>query len=222
MDVAFAKALLADPRLNAEIERRRRLRELEEERQWLAADDGGLSLLVGLLGRLEAELDRPVAAGQECDTEAIQTLESLHAQCLELLEKLEVLAARDEDEAAGIEHRCVVHSVVRPQVKLERPPASPKPSPDSSRVQRVAVSERVVVSEGAAGLDGWKRGKVRYFDQSKGYGAISLDGGGGEVLVRMSAVKKAGLTNIFAGHRIEFQIVSGPLGKKEADKLKLV
>src|SRR5215467_2356015 len=117
MDVAFAKALLADPRLNSEIERRRRLRELEEERQWLTADDGGLSLLVGLLGRLEAELDRSVAA-QECDTEAIQTLESLHAQCLELLEKLEVLAARDEDEAAGIEHRCVV----QPQLKLERPP----------------------------------------------------------------------------------------------------
>src|SRR5215470_755791 len=216
MDVAFARALLKDGRLSAEIERRRRLRELEEERQWLAADDGGLSLLVGLRGRLEAELDRPVAAGQECDTEAIQALESLHAQCLELLEKLEVLAAGDADEAAEIEHRCVVDSVVRPQVKLERPPASPKPSPDSSRVQRVAVSER------AAGLDGWKRGKVRYFDQSKGYGAILLDGGGGEVLVRISAVKKAGLTNIFAGQRIEFQIVSGPLGKKEADKLKLV
>src|SRR5215470_3286057 len=113
MDVAFARALLKDGRLDREIERRRLLRELEEERQWLAADDGGLSLLVGLLGRLEAELDRPVAAGQECDTEAIQALESLHAQCLELLEKLEVLAARDEDDAAGIEHRCGVHSVVQ-------------------------------------------------------------------------------------------------------------
>src|SRR5215470_9571615 len=155
MDVAFARALLKDGRLDREIERRRLLRELEEERQWLAADDGGLSLLVGLLGRLEAELDRPVAAGQECDTEAIQTLQSLHAQCLELLEKLEVLAAREEDQAAGIEHRCVAHSAVKPQPKVERPPASPKPSPDSSRVQRVAVSD------GSAGLDGWKRGKVR-------------------------------------------------------------
>jgi CspA family cold shock protein len=222
MDQAFARALLADGRLDREIERRRRLRELEEERQWIAVDDGGLSLLVGLLGRLQAELERSVAPGQKCDEEAIQALESMHAECLELLEKLEVLAARDEDEAAGIERRCVVHSAVRPQLKLERPPASPKPSSDSSRVQRVAVSEKVVVSEGAAGLDGWKCGKVRYFDQSKGYGVISLVGSGGEVLVRMTAVKKAGLTNIFGGQRVEFQIVSGPLGKKEADKLKLV
>jgi hypothetical protein len=117
MYLAFAKKILADGRLDAELARR-------EERRWLAEDDSGLTALVGHLGRLLSELERPMRAGQvQCEDG--RSFDDLVAALDALIEKNEALAAREEDEAAGIEHRVRLATLVRPQHKREQPPSSP-------------------------------------------------------------------------------------------------
>src|SRR5262249_53306161 len=141
-----------------------------EEERWLAADDDELTLLTGLLGRLEAALKQPVAPGQgEDSAETTEALQSLHAECLELLEKLEMLAARDEDEEAGVERRCVVHAVVRPQPKVDHAPP-PKPSPAAPRVQRRRPDPAPL------DLDGVKFGVVKSWDHRAWTGVIMCGG----------------------------------------------
>jgi len=205
--------LARDGHVLAELHRR-------EEERWLAADDGGVTLLAGLLNRLTTELERPVAPGQECDAEAIQALQSLHAECTQLLETLVVLVEREEDEAAGIERRCAVHSAVRSEHKAERSPSSPKPSPASSRVQRTRGNAAAVL---AAMDDGWKFGVVKFFDKVGWSGLININGNTGitEIPISLGAFRKSGLNNLFAGEQIECCVVTGPDGRKEATDLRL-
>ena len=179
MDVAFAKALLADPRLQAEIERR-------EEKRWLAADDGGLTLLTGLLGRLQAELDQAeMAGGAEPDSaeaaEVVAKFEEMVAEVNGLLEELDAMARRDEDEAAGIEHRAVVHHVVKPQFKPA--PSAPKLNPAAPKIERRKVEQKVESSKAdpppapSSDGDGFKLGRVKFWDQAQWRGVIRTDSG---------------------------------------------
>jgi hypothetical protein len=126
--------LARDGHVAREIERR-------EEQRWLAEDDTGATLLLGLLGRLQAQLHRaemtggPEPEGTEV-AEAVAKFEEMIAEVNGLLEKLEATAAGEEDEVEGLERRCTVHSAVRPEPKVGRSPSSPKPSPAAVRTQR--------------------------------------------------------------------------------------
>jgi hypothetical protein len=124
LKLAKLSKLVRDGHVAREIERR-------EEERWLAVDDGGMSVLIGLLGRLQHELaETEMAGGSEADSteevEAAAQFEAMIAEVTGLIEKLEAMAAREEAEAAGIEQKSVVHSVPPPQLKAERPPPPPK------------------------------------------------------------------------------------------------
>jgi hypothetical protein len=96
----------------------------EQERRWMAADDGGVTVLIGVLRRLLSELEQPIRAGQlECENG--QLFDDLVAALDALIEKAEVLADREEDEAAGIEHRVQATTKVRPEHRIDRPRSSP-------------------------------------------------------------------------------------------------
>ncbi len=55
------------------------------------------------------------------------------------------------------------------------------------------------------------RGKVKWFNDKKGYGFIAQDGGR-DVFVHFSNVKGEGYKSLAEGQEVEFEIVDGPKG----------
>ena len=64
-------------------------------------------------------------------------------------------------------------------------------------------------------------GTVKWFNPTKGYGFIKPNGGGTDVFVHISAVEKAGYTNLVEGARISYELVTGRSGKSSAENLRL-
>ena len=63
-------------------------------------------------------------------------------------------------------------------------------------------------------------GTVKWFNPAKGYGFIQPQGGGKDVFVHISAVERAGLSNLNEGQAIEFELVSSR-GKTSAEQLRV-
>lgn len=64
-------------------------------------------------------------------------------------------------------------------------------------------------------------GTVKWFNETKGYGFISPDGGGNDVFVHISAVERAGLRSLNEGQKVSYEMVSDKRsGKQSADNLK--
>ena len=67
------------------------------------------------------------------------------------------------------------------------------------------------------------RGRVKWFNDSKGYGFIQPDGGSSkDVFVHISAVERAGLSGLAEGQRVEYELQQGRDGRASAGNLKLV
>jgi CspA family cold shock protein len=65
------------------------------------------------------------------------------------------------------------------------------------------------------------KGTVKWFNPGKGYGFIKPDDGGQDVFVHISAVEKAGYTNLAEGARVSYEVVMGRGGKMSAENLRL-
>ena len=64
------------------------------------------------------------------------------------------------------------------------------------------------------------RGTVKWFNETKGYGFIAPEGGGGDVFVHISAVERAGL-NSLNENQIESELVTGRTEKCLPENLKV-
>jgi len=63
-------------------------------------------------------------------------------------------------------------------------------------------------------------GVVKWFNPTKGYGFIQPDNGGKDVFVHISAVEKAGLSDLSDGAKVTFDVVSNR-GKESAENLRV-
>jgi cold shock protein len=67
------------------------------------------------------------------------------------------------------------------------------------------------------------QGTVKWFNATKGFGFIQPDNGGADAFVHISAVERAGLSNLAEGQKVEFELVADRRsGKMSADNLKAV
>jgi CspA family cold shock protein len=63
-------------------------------------------------------------------------------------------------------------------------------------------------------------GTVKWFNESKGYGFITQDGGQ-DVFVHYSAIKSDGFKTLAEGDRVRFDIVQGDRGPKASNVEKI-
>jgi cold shock protein len=62
-------------------------------------------------------------------------------------------------------------------------------------------------------------GKVKWFNQEKGYGFIEREGGN-DVFVHFSAIQEEGFKTLAEGQEVEFDIVDGERGPQAANVRK--
>ena len=72
----------------------------------------------------------------------------------------------------------------------------------------------------------WRRkmpsGTVKWFNGQKGFGFIQPNDGGSDVFVHISAVERAGLSNLAEGQRVSYEIKVDPRrGKSSAENLRV-
>ena len=64
-------------------------------------------------------------------------------------------------------------------------------------------------------------GKVKWFNETKGYGFIQPDDGAKDVFVHISAVERAGLPTLQENQAVSYELVADRrTGKQSADQLR--
>jgi len=91
---------------------------------------------------------------------------------------------------------------------VERPQ---RPSSDGIRPRRVAPDPSTAVSV---------TGKVKWFDDAKGFGFVASEGGGKDVFVHISILGPAGISHLAEGQQVTMRVVDTPKGR-EAISLSL-
>jgi len=65
-------------------------------------------------------------------------------------------------------------------------------------------------------------GVVKWFNGQKGFGFIQPDDGGNDVFVHISAVERAGLSNLAEGQKLSYEVkVDSRRGKSSAENLRV-
>jgi CspA family cold shock protein len=65
------------------------------------------------------------------------------------------------------------------------------------------------------------QGVVKWFNAEKGFGFISVDGGGNDVFVHYSAIQADGYRSLEENQRVEFDVVQGAKGP-QAESVRIV
>jgi cold shock protein len=55
-------------------------------------------------------------------------------------------------------------------------------------------------------------GRVKWFNDAKGFGFIEPEGGGGDVFAHFSAISMDGFRTLKQGSRVSYELVQGPKG----------
>lgn len=60
-------------------------------------------------------------------------------------------------------------------------------------------------------------GIVKWFNDTKGYGFITPDGGGEDLFAHFSEIKASGFKTLKENQRVSFEVTTGPKGKQAAN-----
>nr|MBL8411247.1 cold-shock protein [Dechloromonas sp.] len=60
-------------------------------------------------------------------------------------------------------------------------------------------------------------GNVKWFNDSKGFGFITPEGGGEDLFAHFSAIQSHGFKTLTEGQRVSFDITNGPKGKQASN-----
>lgn len=64
-------------------------------------------------------------------------------------------------------------------------------------------------------------GTVKWYNSQKGYGFIQPDSGARDVFLHVSALERAGISNVDEGQKVSFDIERGRDGRESASNLQL-
>jgi CspA family cold shock protein len=64
------------------------------------------------------------------------------------------------------------------------------------------------------------KGKVKWFNENKGYGFIEQEGGP-DVFVHFSAIQMEGFKTLAEGEEVEFEVTQGEKGPQAANVVKM-
>jgi CspA family cold shock protein len=65
------------------------------------------------------------------------------------------------------------------------------------------------------------RGKVKWFNDQKGYGFLSKEDGSGDVFVHFSSISGDGFKSLAEGDNVEFDVTESDKGPKAANVKKV-
>ena len=65
-------------------------------------------------------------------------------------------------------------------------------------------------------------GTVKFFNTTKGFGFISLEDGGKDAFVHISAVQRSGLQGLYENDKVTYELETGRDGKESATNLTLL
>jgi cold shock protein len=74
------------------------------------------------------------------------------------------------------------------------------------------------LGEGPASAPQTLEGTVKWYEPAKGYGFIALDGGGKDVFVHVTALRRSGVAALSPGQRVRVAVVQGRKGA-EAERV---
>jgi cold shock protein len=60
-------------------------------------------------------------------------------------------------------------------------------------------------------------GTVKWFNDAKGYGFITPDGGGEDLFAHFSAINMPGFKSLKEGQKVSFEVTQGPKGKQASN-----
>lgn len=60
-------------------------------------------------------------------------------------------------------------------------------------------------------------GTVKWFNETKGFGFISPDGGGEDLFAHFSAIQSSGFKTLKENQKVSFEVTQGPKGKQASN-----
>jgi CspA family cold shock protein len=66
------------------------------------------------------------------------------------------------------------------------------------------------------------QGTVKFFNDMKGFGFITPDGGGNDAFVHVSALEASGLRSLAQNQRVEYELAPDRRGRESATNVKAI